>query len=477
MLFNSGVFLYFFTAVYLAYRVLPHRWQNRLLLAASYFFYGFWDYRFLALILISTVVDFTAALSIEAARRAGAETAAKRWLALSIAVNLGILGFFKYFDFFAESLRSLLGLLGVSISPFTLALVLPVGISFYTFQTMSYSIDVYRGRATATCAFLDFSLFVAFFPQLMAGPIERHRRLFPQIRKRRSVSGEDLRRGGWLIFWGLFKKVFIADSLAPYTAWGVGEGGAATCFDAWLVLFAFVGVRFYCDFSGYSDMAIGLASLLGFRLSRNFNLPYFASNGGDLWRRWHITLTTWIRDYVYAPLARLSSARAGRHAAVVAAMIVMGLWHGAGWNFAVFGAAWGGVIVAHRLARPLIVRLVTSAPFLDPVLTTSGTALTFTLWLVLGCFFVAPSFSRANELITLMMSGSAFSAHSMRDLWTVGFYSAPLVVMQVAQKRTGKMELVLDLPLPARALVYFLLTCLLVGAGAEGDLEFLYFQF
>ncbi|MEM7587310.1 MAG: MBOAT family O-acyltransferase [Acidobacteriota bacterium] len=476
MLFNSGTFLYFFLAVYLAYRVLPHRGQNLLLLAASYVFYGFWDVRFLSLILISSLVDFTAGLRIDSARRAGDPQAAKRWLWLSIAVNLGILGTFKYFGFFADSLRAILSAVGFEITPFTLSLVLPVGISFYTFQTLSYSIDVYRGHARATSDLLDFCLFVAFFPQLMAGPIERHRKLFPQIQRPRSVTPEHLARGGWLIFWGLFKKVFIGDGLEPYTAWGLGDGGVETSVDTWLMNFAFA-MRYYCDFSGYSDMAIGLAALLGFRLSRNFNLPYFSSSPRELFGRWHITLAAWMRDYVYATFRRRWSSPAGRHGALIAAMLCMGLWHGASWTFVLWGAAWGMLLVGHQLLHPHLVRLERAAPAAGPWIATGGVFFTLGSWLVLCCFFVAPTLPRALELLGLLFSPLATSPFSPKDFWTVTFYCAPLIVMQVAQKWTGRMDIVLRLPLPARVLIYFTLACLLLGAGAEGDREFLYFQF
>lgn len=476
MLFNSGSFLYFFLAVYLAYRVLPHRGQNRLLLAASYVFYGFWDVRFLSLILVSTVVDFTAGLAIDTARRAGARRAAKRWLWLSVIVNLGILGFFKYFDFFAENLRAALAVLGLEVSPFTLSLVLPVGISFYTFQTMSYSIDVYRGHTRATRDFLDFCLFVAFFPQLLAGPIERHRKLFPQIQRPRSVTREHFARGGWLIFWGLFKKVFIGDGLEPYTAWGLGDGGVETSIDTWLMNFAFA-VRYYCDFSGYSDMAIGLAALLGFRLSRNFNLPYFSRNPGQLFARWHITLGAWVRDYVYATLRRRWDSPRGRYGALVVAMLLMGFWHGASWTFLLWGTAWGLLIAGHQILRPRLVRLARAAPGTEPWLAAGGVVFTFLAWLVLCCFFVAPSLSRAIELLGLMFSPPTLSRFTAKDFWTVCFYCAPVILMQIAQQATGKMDVVLRLALPLRVTIYFLLSCLLLGAGAEGDREFIYFQF
>lgn len=325
MLFNSGIFLGFFLGVYLLYLVSSHRLQNRLLLVASYVFYGYWDYRFLGLILVSTAIDYVAAQRIHSARqRSGSDGPnPTRWLWLSIVGNLGILGFFKYFGFFADGFSELGALMGWDVPAFTLQVVLPVGISFYTFQSLGYTLDVYRRRIEPTRDLFDFALFVAFFPQLMAGPIERAKKLIPQLQQRREIRPEYLQLGAWLIFWGLFKKVFIADNLAPYTFWGSTPGELATGLDTYLWSVAFT-IRFYCDFSGYSDMARGLALLLGVHLSVNFHLPYFASNPAELWSRWHMTLTRWFRDNVYGPLRSIP-----RALAVVLTMTLVGLWHGA----------------------------------------------------------------------------------------------------------------------------------------------------
>ena len=303
MLFNSLEFLVFFALVYGLYRVLGHRGQNRMLLLASYVFYGAWDWRFLSLILISTLVDYQAGLKIASSDQRGQK---RFWLFCSVATNLSLLGFFKYFNFFAENLAGLFGLFGIQLDPVTLRIVLPVGISFYTFQTMSYTIDIYRGKLAPTRSLPDFALFVAFFPQLVAGPVERARNLLPQILAPRTVTREGFFQGCFLIGWGLFEKVFIADNLArivdPVFATDGSWGGATIL----LACYAFA-FQIFCDFDGYSNIARGIGKCLGFEIMINFNLPYFAVNPSDFWKRWHISLSSWLRDYLDIPRGGIRS--------------------------------------------------------------------------------------------------------------------------------------------------------------------------
>ncbi len=297
MLFHSLQFAIFFPIVYALYLVLSHRLQNRMLLVASYVFYGAWDWRYLSLIFISTTVDYLCSHRIE---RAVDGKRKKVFVTISIVSNLSLLGIFKYYDFFAFSFQEMMGNVGLAVYPYFLNVALPVGISFYTFQTMSYTIDVYRGKVKAAHNFFDFALYVSFFPQLIAGPIERGSRLLPQILQPRQITPEHIARGAYLFFWGMFLKVFIADNLASivdpvFAATGPHDGG-----NVLLAVYAF-SIQIYCDFAGYSFMAIGLGLVMGIHLMENFRRPYFAKNIGDFWRRWHISLSSWFRDYVFSP--------------------------------------------------------------------------------------------------------------------------------------------------------------------------------
>lgn len=338
MLFNSVVFLLFFPLFFIGYWFLTKKnltLQNIWILLSSYVFYGWWDYRFLSLLVFSTVLDFYAAKNIENSEN---EKVRKLWLTISMVGNLGLLGFFKYFNFFVKSFVEAFASIGYDIPSTTLEIILPVGISFYTFQTMSYTIDVYRRVMPATNNILNFGAYVTFFPQLVAGPIERASHLLPQIEKPRFFSYEQARDGARLILWGMFKKVIIADSLAPvvddiFRNYTTFSGGT-------LVLGAvFFAIQIYGDFSGYSDIAIGLSKIFGFELMSNFRFPYFSRDIPEFWRRWHISLSTWFRDYLYIPLggSRTTKPKAIRN--VFAIFLVSGFWHGANWTFLI----WGGI--------------------------------------------------------------------------------------------------------------------------------------
>ena len=338
MLFNSFEFLIFLPIVFWLYWFVFNknvRVQNILILLASYVFYGWWDYRFLGLILLSTLVDYYSGIAIA---NASSRRAQKGFLIFSMAVNLGLLGFFKYYNFFVQSWVDLFQALGYPIkSVWTLQLILPVGISFYTFQTMSYTIDVFKGKIKATRDFISFAAFVSFFPQLVAGPIERASNLLPQIQKSREFTyrqGIDALR---LILWGLFKKVVIADTLAPDVDY-IFSNYASLNSSTLLLGAVYFAIQIYGDFSGYSDIAIGVAKLFGIELMSNFRFPYFSRNISEFWRRWHISLSTWFRDYLYIPLggSRVSRERAIRN--IFAIFVISGFWHGANWTFVAWGA-------------------------------------------------------------------------------------------------------------------------------------------
>lgn len=344
MLFTELNFWAFFAVVAIAYVALPHRAQNRMLLVASYVFYGAWDWRFLGLILLSTTVDYLVGLLM--AREPG-DQRRRHLLWISLGVNLGMLGIFKYLGFFVDSFQTLLASIGYQADPFTLSIVLPVGISFYTFQTLSYTIDIYRRELKPTEDFFDFALFVAFFPQLVAGPIERAKNLLPNISTPRQLSWDALTRGAVLCLLGLIKKVVIADGVAPSVN-AIYASPDPSRLDIVLATWLFA-IQIYCDFSGYTDIARGVAKMLGFRLMRNFAQPYFAADPQEFWRRWHISLSTWLRDYLYISMGGSRGGRWQTYRNLMATMTLGGLWHGAAWNFALWGIYQGGLLAVHRI--------------------------------------------------------------------------------------------------------------------------------
>lgn len=343
MLFSEFQFWIFFAVVIALYVVLPHRAQNRMLLVASCLFYAAWDWRFLGLIFLSITTDYLVALRMERTTGKGARN---RLLALSMTVNLGVLGIFKYLGFFVESATVLLARMGLDVSPTTLHIILPVGISFYTFQTMSYTIDVWRRRLQPTHDYFDFALFVSFFPQLVAGPIERASNLLPEISLPRRMTAEKIGSGTVLCLTGLIKKIVIADAIAPsvdavFSA--PDPSGAEILLAVWLF-----AIQIYCDFSGYTDIARGVARILGFELMLNFARPYFSVNPQEFWRRWHISLSSWLRDYLYISLGGNRKGAGRTYVNLMATMTLGGLWHGAAWNFVLWGIYQGALLGIHR---------------------------------------------------------------------------------------------------------------------------------
>jgi D-alanyl-lipoteichoic acid acyltransferase DltB (MBOAT superfamily) len=353
MLFNTLEFSIFFLIVYSLYRISPHRVQNILLLIASYYFYGCWDWRFLSLIFVSTVVDYFCGIKMH---QANDNAKRKFFLIASVMTNLGILGFFKYFNFFSDSFADLISIFGLQANTRSLNIILPVGISFYTFQTMSYTIDIYRRKMEPTHNFLDFALFVAFFPQLVAGPIERAKNLLPQVMNPRKITFEKFYEGTYLIFWGLFKKVFIADNLAKIADNIFSTTDVQNGFVVALGVLAFA-FQIYGDFSGYSDIARGLSKVMGFELMLNFNLPYFAVNPSDFWRRWHISLSTWLKDYLYISLGGNRKGNFNTYRNLMLTMLLGGLWHGAGWTFVLWGIYQGVLLIVHRFFQPYMKKI------------------------------------------------------------------------------------------------------------------------
>ena len=477
MSFNSLEFFVFFALVYALYLVLPHRAQNRMLLVASYVFYGWWDWRFLSLIAISTVVDYCCGLRMSEAREG---LARRRWLLLSLASNLGLLGFFKYYDFFVTSAEGALAGLGVDATSFRLDLVLPVGISFYTFQTLSYTLDIYRGTLKPTRDFLDFALFVAFFPQLVAGPIERASRLLPQVTNPRTIAPEQFRDGLYLIGWGLFKKVLIADRCAVIANQVFANHAAYSGFEQLLAVYAFA-FQIYGDFSGYSDIARGLAKLMGFELMTNFDLPYFSRNPSEFWRRWHISLSSWLRDYLYISLGGNRGSRFNVYRNLMITMVLGGLWHGAHWTMVLWGVYQGSVLVIHRFYRTL--RPGKPASERSPI----AHALTIAFFFQVTCYgwliFRAESVAQIGDFTLSMLRGVGWGEHSGEMLSQLSLLAVPLALIQLYQYRASDLllwlrarpalRIVTAATMAGLALAYWVLFQSALG----GSDEFIYFQF
>lgn len=475
MLFNSLIFPFFFVVVYALYRMLGHRAQNRLLLVASYVFYGWWDWRFLGLILLSTLVDYVSGLRIAAADSPGPK---RGWLTLSMCCNLGLLGVFKYCDFFIENAITLGTSLGLEMHLSTLGIVLPVGISFYTFQTMSYTIDIYRGNLKPTRNFANFALFVAFFPQLVAGPIERASHLLPQVERPRTISHEMLCHGAWLVLWGYFLKVFVADNLAtwvnPVYAEPERYGGLSIILATYAFAFQILG-----DFAGYSNIAIGIAALMGFDLMTNFRFPYFVTNPSAFWRHWHISLSSWLRDYLYIPLGGNRGSRLATKRNLILTMLLGGLWHGASWPFVIWGAYHGCLLIVHRLTGHWWQRLTPGSPVAHRLWRFGLALIMFQLTCLGWMIFRAPSF---DHLLGML---AQIGTHFLSDHPAVVVYYLkgllfylwlPLLIMAL-QARKDDLMVVFKWPAWVRWGLFILIYMMLMSWGEFGGEEFIYFQF
>jgi alginate O-acetyltransferase complex protein AlgI len=482
MLFNSWQFAAFFLIVYAIYVCLSnHRYQNLLLLVASYYFYAAWDWRFLALLLGSTLLDYVCALRID---RSENPRVRRAFLVASVIGNLSLLGFFKYCDFFLGSLEALAGRLGLSPGALRLGIVLPVGISFYTFQEMSYTIDVYRREIRATRSLLDFATFVAFFPHMVAGPIMRAALLLRQLMAPRQITMDLLTTGFWLILWGLWKKVVIADNVAAIADDVFARSASVTWSMAYLGVVAFA-LQIYCDFSGYSDIARGLARLMGIELMQNFNLPYFALNPSDFWRRWHISLSQWLRDYLYVPLGgnRGSELKVKRNLAIT--MLLGGLWHGAAWNFVWWGAYHGALLIGYRSFRGRDAAPRPSRWWGRALAMFVMFQLTLLGWLLFRSTRVVTvdnrpvddSWRQILEMLSSFRNGWGFDTGSLDLLLHIALLAVPLIVIQVFQHRTLDQFVVLRLPRPALVAVLAALTLTWMLWGVQSGSAFIYFQF
>lgn len=334
MTFNSIEFMLFYPIVFAIYWVLPHKFRWFVLLISSYYFYMSWSPRYVVLILFTTIISYVAALLLEKTQ----VDAMKKYILIgTLMACLGVLFFFKYFNFIGESITDILSMFSIDMHPMTVSLLLPVGISFYTFQTLSYVIDVYRGDTEAEHHFGIYAVFISFFPQLVAGPIERTNNLLPQMKSEKTFDYNMAIYGARQMLWGFFKKLAVADVVAVYVDNAYADLASCTGFDLCMAIFLFT-VQIYCDFSGYSDIAIGTAKLLGVNLVKNFSSPYFAVSVKEFWSRWHISLSAWFRDYVYIPLGGNRCSKTRHYLNLLITFLISGLWHGANWTF----VAWGG---------------------------------------------------------------------------------------------------------------------------------------
>ncbi|MCP4960692.1 MAG: MBOAT family protein [Actinomycetia bacterium] len=468
MLFNSFIFAGFFVVVLALYRLVGHDWQNRLLLVASYVFYAAWDWRFCSLLLISTVVDYYVGGRLHTTDD---ERSRKRLLRLSMMTNLGILATFKYFNFFIDSATSLLSSVGLDASSPVLKVALPVGISFYTFQTMSYTIDIYRRRLEPVDSIRDFAVFVAYFPQLVAGPIERASNLLPRIQRDRAHSRQQDLEGLWLMLWGLFKKIVIADNAAIVVNEVFASDTPSSGFVGLVAVYAFA-LQIYCDFSGYSDIARGASKLLGIELMLNFEMPYRSQNPSEFWRRWHISLSTWLRDYLYIPLGGNRGGELLTYRNLLLTMTIGGLWHGAAWTFVAWGMFHGLWLGAHRY---LSEKRPAASP--TPVLRLLKQIGTFHMVCVGWLFFRAESFGQVFNFLETMVLDLTITSDLGRYVFIVVVLSAALLLLEGWHRSVDDPSASLGWHrgLGPTIVTGLVLTMIVLAPPAGG--QFIYFQF
>ena len=485
MLFNSFDFAAFLLLVLIGCSVLRNRGQNVWLLLASYTFYGLWDWRFLTLIAFSTSVDYLVArrinhLDIRTGEPVKSATNAqrKRWLYLSLLCNLGLLGVFKYFNFFVDSFVALGAQIGLNLDTPALRLLPPVGISFYTFQSMAYTIDVYRRELKPERNFITFALFISYFPQLVAGPIERASRLLPQFRVQRTVTLDCVKSGLTLMLIGLFKKVVIADNagFAVNRIFADIESQSSATLLAGGILFT---LQIYCDFSGYSNMARGMSRLLGIRLVENFKTPYLSANISEFWRRWHISLSQWLRDYLYIPLGGSRGGERRTYRNLMLTMLLGGLWHGAAWTFVIWGVLNGLYLAVHRWWQGRFrARLLADTPrplLIRALLWVFGAALTYFCVMLAFIVFRAELLSDA---IAYLQGIVAFRGDLvLKNYMLIGLLGLLLLPLELIQyTNNDRLLAVRSLVLPIRSSLYAMMIISLLLASST-DIPFIYFQF
>jgi D-alanyl-lipoteichoic acid acyltransferase DltB (MBOAT superfamily) len=472
VIFNSLEFAAFFAAVVGLYWLLPHRAQNRFLLVASYFFYGWWDWRFLGLLAFSTAVDYLVGRGV----RDPDGQHRKTLLVVSLVANLGILAVFKYFGFFAASLNDSLSSVGLEALAPTVSFLLPVGISFYTFQSMSYTIDCYRGRLEPVDDPLDFALYVSFFPQLVAGPIERATRLVPQIiRPRSRPSFDAVASGASLIAIGLLKKVVVADMAARTVDATFARSGDAGGLELLVATYAFA-LQIYGDFSGYSDIARGTARLLGFELMENFDRPYLSRSITEFWRRWHISLSTWLRDYLYIPLGGNRRGPRRTYLNLALTMLLGGLWHGPAWTFVIWGGLHGGLLAAER-ALGLGTSVDASPRKVFSPIGLTRMLVTFNLVCLAWIFFRAETLTQAVDIVAAIVTLRAGPLPMVDILNTLLFLGGIALFVDLCQYFSQDEVGIRRLhPLVQGAFYGGVVALTLLMSGGE-PVPFVYFQF
>ncbi|WP_299114701.1 MBOAT family protein [uncultured Winogradskyella sp.] len=481
MLFNSIDFAIFLPVVFVLYWFVfknKLKLQNLFILGASYFFYASWDWRFLSLIVFSTLIDYSVGVYLAKENKAYKR---KLLLYVSLLSNVGILVFFKYYNFFLDNFIEVFSFFGRNISPKSLNLILPVGISFYTFQTLSYTIDVYRKKLEPTKDIIAFSAFVSFFPQLVAGPIERATNLLPQFYKNRTFNYQQATDGLRQILWGLFKKVVIADNCAEYVNQIFNNtseySGSTLALGA--VLFSF---QIYGDFSGYSDIAIGTSRLFGFNLMQNFAFPYFSRDIAEFWRRWHISLSTWFRDYVYIPLGGSRGSLIKTISNVFIIFIVSGFWHGANWTFII----WGVLNALYFLPQLILktnrnnIEIVAKGKLFLSLREFFAISITFCLTTLAWVFFRAENFNHAIAYLSSMITNGA-SYLDINIYWqykgVIGLIITLIIIEWFGRDNKHALEaLVTKLNRPLRYTFYYLIILVIIWYSGKGE-EFIYFQF
>ena len=472
MSFVSLAFLLLFIASYLFSRLSKTREQKHIvLLIASYLFYAYWDARFLLLLILQTYISYLLAKRIA---RATEKKTAKRWMVLGVSISLMILGFFKYFNFFVQSFADLFGISSIG----ALNIILPVGISFYTFQALSYLIDVYRGKLKACDRFVKISLYIAFFPQLVAGPIVRASDFLPQLEEDRPMNRENLVDGLQIFLFGLIKKIVIADRLAVCVDAVFATPASYSGLSLFLAVVAY-SMQIYCDFSGYSDMAIGVAKTFGYDLCKNFDMPYLSKNPTEFWKRWHISLSSWLKDYLYISLGGNRKGKLRTKLNLMLTMVLGGLWHGANWQMVLWGTLHGGALVAHKSFREQIdkANLHVSGKVLKTVVSALSTIGMYLFTCLCWVFFRAQSFADAITILTRIFTGAV----GIRYYFVFTFIFAAVIiaatVIGAVRNHGHGYYPILDLSKFWPKVVLILVILLTLMFFYAGDTAFIYFQF
>jgi alginate O-acetyltransferase complex protein AlgI len=477
MLFNSWLFVSFICILLPVYYVLKTKQQNIVLLIASYIFYSAWDYRFCLLLLSTTIVGYLCGRKI--IDNSNKPNLAKLYLTLSIIFCLCSLGVFKYFGFFAFSLTQLFLHFGIKLSPFTTNIILPVGISFYNFHVISYTVDIYRKQYVPNEKFSDMALFVAFFPLLVAGPIERAKHLLPQIISQRKITIVEIKYGLWLMFWGLWKKVVVADNLSVIVNTNFEMLSNLNSIEAYLSLVIF-SIQIYCDFSGYTDIARGVSKLMGFDLLENFHFPYISKNPSEFWHRWHMSLSFWLRDYLYIPLGGSRRGSARTYINLIITMLLGGLWHGAAWNFIIWGFYFGLLLAIHRFFSKLINIRINS--FVSIFIT-------YQLILIGWMFFRCSSFGMENGIwvdnswqqiilfINALTKTPVINSNIISMTISILSFSIIIIGIEYLQVKKNDIYIIPKLPQFQLAGIIGVLLFSFIRFGVQTGGSFIYFQF